>query len=80
VRALKLSDGAVEWETLLSDEVAATCRECAALAKERLVVLTSDLVLAAKINGQQWPEQMDLRRNKKRPGVGLLGRSGCQVS
>ncbi len=45
VQALKLSDGAVEWETSLSDEVAATCRECAALAKDRLVVLTSDLVL-----------------------------------
>ena len=26
VQALKLSDGAVEWETSLSDEVAATCR------------------------------------------------------
>ncbi len=45
VQALKLSDGTVEWETPLSDEVAATCRECAALAKGRLVVLTSDLVL-----------------------------------
>jgi len=45
VQALKLSDGAVEWETSLSDEVASTCRECAALAKDRLVVLTSDLVL-----------------------------------
>jgi len=45
VQALKLSDGAVEWETSLNDEVAATCRECAALAKDRLVVLTSDLVL-----------------------------------
>jgi outer membrane protein assembly factor BamB len=45
VQALKLSDGAVEWETSLSDEVAATCRECATLAKDRLVVLTSDLVL-----------------------------------
>jgi len=45
VQALNLSDGAVEWETPLSDEVAATCRECATLAKDRLVVLTSDLVL-----------------------------------
>jgi outer membrane protein assembly factor BamB len=45
VQALKLSDGTVEWETSLSDEVAATCRECATLTKDRLVVLTSDLVL-----------------------------------
>ena len=45
VQALKLSDGTVEWETPLSDEIGATCRECAALAKDRLVVLTSDLVL-----------------------------------
>ena len=45
VQALILSDGAVEWETSLSDEVAATCRECAVLAKDRLLVLTSDLVL-----------------------------------
>ncbi len=45
VQALKLSDGTLEWETSLSDEVAATCRECARLTKERLLVLTSDLVL-----------------------------------
>jgi outer membrane protein assembly factor BamB len=45
VQALKLSDGTVEWETSLSDEVAATCRACATLAKDRLVVLASDLVL-----------------------------------
>jgi hypothetical protein len=44
--------------------------------KQRIVVG----LLAAKINGQQRPEQMDLRRKKKRPGVGFLGRSGCQVS
>jgi outer membrane protein assembly factor BamB len=45
VQAFKLSDGTVEWETSLSDEVAATCRECATLAKDRLIVLASDLVL-----------------------------------
>lgn len=44
-QALKLSDGTVEWEATLSDEIAVTCRECAALAKDRLIVLTSDLVL-----------------------------------
>jgi outer membrane protein assembly factor BamB len=45
VQALRLSDGNVEWEASLSDEIAATCRECAALAEDRLVVLASDLVL-----------------------------------
>jgi outer membrane protein assembly factor BamB len=45
VQALRLSDGSVEWETSLSDEVAAVCRACATLAKDRLVVLASDLVL-----------------------------------
>jgi outer membrane protein assembly factor BamB len=45
VRALNLSDGTVEWETSLSDEVAAVCRACATLAKDRLVVLASDLFL-----------------------------------
>ncbi len=61
-QALNLSDGAVEWETSLSDEIEATCRECAALAKERLVVLTSDLVLqGVDINSGQvaWSYEMN---------------------
>jgi len=36
------------------------------------------VVLAAKLNGQKWPEQMDLRRKKKRPGVGLWKMSGVK--
>ncbi len=62
VQALKLSDGTVEWETSLSDEVAATCRECATLTKDRLVVLTSDLVLqgVAIDSGQvKWSYEMN---------------------
>jgi hypothetical protein len=38
----------------------------------------SSQLLAAKINGQQWPEQMDLWRNKKRPGEGLWRMSGVK--
>ncbi len=36
------------------------------------------LVLAAELNGQRWPEQMDLRRKKKRPGEGLWRMSGVK--
>jgi photosystem II stability/assembly factor-like uncharacterized protein len=35
-------------------------------------------LLAAKLNGQKWPEQMELRRNKKRPGEGLWRMSGVK--
>jgi hypothetical protein len=44
----------------------------------KVVLMSLFFVLAAKINGQQWPEQMDLWRKKKRPGEGLWRISGVK--
>lgn len=47
LRAIDRDSGEVVWETVLSDEVRNTCRECIRAAKDRVVVLTADNVLEA---------------------------------